>query len=231
MRTRHLPWMLASRVVGDRLMRRLDALPDALTAVYRSIQEVTGAAAHRRHLEAAVVRLRAPAPGRHRPAHPPRRPRPSGRRLLVDADQGAHRRRASAPRCSGSRPPRARSSGTCGTARRAGCGVGSDRYLRLRYEDLAEPTRRPPSARIAAFAGVPTSRRPSPGPGRSPPRPCTPSPATPTACAAARSPSALDDAWRSELPAALPPPGDRAHPAAPRPLPATLRRPLARRPA
>jgi hypothetical protein len=43
MRTRHLPWMLASRPSGARLLRRLDALPDALSAVYRAIQEVTGA--------------------------------------------------------------------------------------------------------------------------------------------------------------------------------------------
>ncbi len=43
MRTRQLPWMLASGITGDRLMRRVDALPEALTAVYRSLQEVTGA--------------------------------------------------------------------------------------------------------------------------------------------------------------------------------------------
>ena len=35
--------MLASRWIGDRLLSRLDHLPDALTAVYRGIQDVTSA--------------------------------------------------------------------------------------------------------------------------------------------------------------------------------------------
>jgi hypothetical protein len=43
MRTRHLPWLLGPRRLGDHLLGRLDALPAALTAVYRSLHEVTGA--------------------------------------------------------------------------------------------------------------------------------------------------------------------------------------------
>jgi hypothetical protein len=43
MRTRHLPLMLGERFGGDRLMRRLDHLPGALGSVYRAVQEVTGA--------------------------------------------------------------------------------------------------------------------------------------------------------------------------------------------
>jgi hypothetical protein len=43
MRTRQLPKLLASRFVGDRLVRGLHVLPDALTAVYQAAQEITGA--------------------------------------------------------------------------------------------------------------------------------------------------------------------------------------------
>jgi len=43
MRTRHLPLMLGARVAGDRVMRRLEHLPAALGSVYHAVQEVTGA--------------------------------------------------------------------------------------------------------------------------------------------------------------------------------------------
>ena len=186
MRTRHLPWMLASRLVGDRLLHRLDALPGALTAVYRSIQEVTGA-------ELIVDTSKPPSFGyllQHlddidlRILHVVRDPRAVA--LLVDPDEGPEPMAASGPRCSASRPRRARCSGTSGTAPPAGCGAGSDRYLRMRYEDLANDPQHHAGPHDGLRRRVPPRAAVHRRPTRSPPRPSTRSPATRTGCAAAR---------------------------------------------
>jgi Sulfotransferase family len=152
MRTRYLPWMLASRTSGERLLRRLDALPDALTAVYRSIQEVTGARlivdsskppsfGHvLQHLEAIDLRI----------LHVVRDPRAvahSWTRAKPLTDGGPRREMLRLSPWESALQWDLWNSAVEWLWRR------SDRYLRLRYEDLvAEPE----SAlrRVLEFAGV-----------------------------------------------------------------------------
>ncbi len=153
MRTRQLPWMLASRFIGDRLMSRLDTLPDALTAVYRSIQEVTGA-------ELIVDTSKPPSFGyvlQHldgidlRILHVVRDPRAvayswTRTKALTDGGDRTEMLRLS--------PPQSALQWDLWNGAAGWLWGRSDRYLRMRYEDLAA---RPVEAmaRIAAFAGVP----------------------------------------------------------------------------
>ena len=152
MRTRHLPWMLAARVTGDRLMGRLHALPDALTAVYRAVQEVTGASLIvdtskppsfgyvLQHLDGIDLRV----------LHVVRDPRAvaySWTRTKALTDGGA---RTEMLRLS---PTQSALQWDLWNGAAGWLWGRSDRYLRLRYEDLAE---HPQAAieQIAAFTGV-----------------------------------------------------------------------------
>ena len=152
MRTRHLPLMLASRWTGDRLLSRLHALPDALTAVYRGIQDVTGA-------ELIVDTSKPPSFGyvlQHldgidlRIVHVVRDPRGvayswSRTKALADGGERTEMLRLS--------PSQSALQWDLWNGAAGWLWGGSNRYLRLRYEDLAsEP--RATLARVMAFAGV-----------------------------------------------------------------------------
>ena len=152
MRTRHLPWMLASRVTGDRLMHRLHALPGALTAVYRSIQDVTGASLIvdtskppsfgyvLQHLDGIDVRI----------VHVVRDPRAvahswSRSKALSDGGQRTEMLRLS--------PTHTPLQWDLWNGAAGWLWGRSDRYLRLRYEDLTDDPRRA-IERIGSFVGV-----------------------------------------------------------------------------
>jgi hypothetical protein len=152
MRTRHLPWMVGPRALGDRLLQRLDALPGALTAVYRSLHEVTGARLIvdtskppsfgfvLAHLDAIDLRVLHVVRDPRAVAHSWTRSKP-----LTD---GAARQEML-------RLPPSRSALQWDLWNAAGERLWwrSDRYLRVRYEDLvADP--RATMRRIATFAGV-----------------------------------------------------------------------------
>ena len=152
MRTRHLPWMLAARVTGDRLMSRLHALPDALTAVYRAVQEVTGASLIvdtskppsfgyvLQHLDGIDLRV----------LHVVRDPRAvaySWTRTKALTDGGA---RTEMLRLS---PTQSALQWDLWNGAAGWLWGRSDRYLRLRYEDLADHPRAA-FEQIAAFTGV-----------------------------------------------------------------------------
>ncbi len=153
MRTRHLPWMLASRLVGDRLLHRLDALPGALTAVYRSIQEVTGA-------ELIVDTSKPPSFGyllQHlddvdlRILHIVRDPRAvafswTRTKALSDGGERTEMLRLS--------PAQSALQWDLWNGTAGWLWGRSDRYLRMRYEDLASDPQTA-LARITAFAGTP----------------------------------------------------------------------------
>jgi hypothetical protein len=162
MRTRHLPWMLSSRYVGDRLMRRLDALPDALTAVYRSLLDVTGARLIvdsskppsfgylLDHLDGIDVRI----------LHVVRDPRAVAHSWTRSKRLGDGAERTEMQRMS----PLSSSLQWDLWNGAAGWMWGrSDRYMRVRYEDLAADPR-PVFERIAAFVGEPDLRPPFTGP-------------------------------------------------------------------
>jgi hypothetical protein len=163
MRTRHLPWMVGPRVLGDRLLQRLDALPDALSAVYRSLHEVTGARLIvdtskppsfgfvLQHLDGIDLRILHVVRDPRAVAHSWSRSKP-----LTDG----------AARTEMLRLPPGRSALQWdlwnGAAERLWW--RSDRYLRVRYEDLvADP--RSTLGRITAFAGVSDVAVPFTGPG------------------------------------------------------------------
>ena len=198
MRTRQLPWMLASRFIGDRLMSRLDTLPDALTAVYRSIQEVTGA-------ELIVDTSKPPSFGyllQHldgidlRILHVVRDPRAvayswTRTKALTDGGDRTEMLRLS--------PLQSALQWDLWNGAAGWLWARSDRYLRMRYEDLAdEPAAA--MARIASFAGVPTLALPFTGP-----RDVATTTVHTVAGNADRMRSGpltirLDDAWQTELP-------------------------------
>jgi hypothetical protein len=152
MRTRHLPLMLASRLVGDRLMRRLHVLPDALTATYRSLQEVTGASLIvdtskppsfgyvLQHLDGIDLRI----------LHVVRDPRAvayswTRTKALADGGQRTEMLRLS--------PTQSALQWDLWNGAAGWLWGRSDRYLRLRYEDFAD---RPQAAveQISALTGV-----------------------------------------------------------------------------
>jgi hypothetical protein len=198
MRTRQLPWMLASRLVGDRLMSRLDTLPEALTAVYRSLQEVTGA-------ELIVDTSKPPSFGyvlQHldgidlRILHIVRDPRAvayswTRTKSLTDGGERTEMLRLS--------PAQSALQWDLWNGAAGWLWGRSGRYLRMRYEDLAED---PAGAlsRIASFAGVPDLAVPFTAPREV---------ATTTVHTVAGNADRmrtgpltirLDDAWRAELP-------------------------------
>jgi hypothetical protein len=152
MRTRHLPWMLGSRWIGDRLLSRLDDLPDALTAVYRAMQEVTGA-------ELIVDTSKPPSFGYVlqqlegidlRIVHVVRDPRGVayswGRtKALADGGERTEMLRLS--------PTQSALQWDLWNGAAGWLWGGSNRYLRVRYEDLATDPRAT-LAKVMAFAGV-----------------------------------------------------------------------------
>jgi hypothetical protein len=153
MRTRQLPWMLASRFIGDHLMRRLDVLPDALGAVYRSIQDVTGARLIvdtskppsfgylLQHLDSIDLRI----------LHVVRDPRAvafswTRTKALTDGGQRTEMLRLS--------PAQSALQWDLWNGAAGWLWGRSDRYLRVRYEDLAADPQRT-IGQITEFAGVP----------------------------------------------------------------------------
>jgi Sulfotransferase family len=161
-RTRQLPLLLGSRVVGDQLMRRLDALPDALTAVYRSLQEVTGARVIvdsskppsfgyvLDHLDGIDLRI----------LHLVRDPRAvayswTRSKRLVDGGARTEMQRLS--------PLESSLQWDLWNGAAGWLWGRSERYLRLRYEDfVADPQHA--FERIAAFVGEPDLQPPFIGP-------------------------------------------------------------------
>jgi hypothetical protein len=198
MRTRHLPWMLASRFTGDRLMGRLHALPDALTAVYRAIQEVTGAALIvdtskppsfgyvLQHLDGIDLRV----------LHVVRDPRAvahSWARTKALTDGGA---RTEMLRLS---PTQSALQWDLWNGAAGWLWGRSDRYLRVRYEDLADD----PQAIVAQLAELTGVELATPFTG---PREVATTTVHTVAGNADRMRSGpltvrLDDAWTTELPA------------------------------
>jgi hypothetical protein len=152
MRTRHLPWMLGPRRLGNHLLGRLDALPSALTAVYRSLHEVTGARLIvdsskppsfgfvLQHLEGIDLRV----------LHVVRDPRAvayswTRNKALTDGARRHEMLRLS--------PLQSALQWDLWNAAAERLWRGSDQYLRVRYEDLVAD---PPAvlARITELAGV-----------------------------------------------------------------------------
>lgn len=199
MRTRQLPWMLASRWTGDRLASRLHALPEALTAIYRSIQDVTGA-------ELIVDTSKPPSFGYVlqqlegidlRIVHVVRDPRGvayswSRTKALADGGERTEMLRLS--------PTQSALQWDLWNGAAGWLWGGSDRYLRLRYEDLASDPRTT-LTRVMAFAGVSHLELPFTAPDR-----VSTTTVHTVAGNADRMRSgpltvSLDDAWTTELPA------------------------------